>query len=149
MHRTNATVSMKTNLWECHTITGGRNYLLSLLCYEQFRLVDNPQQHQSKHTHSHIFSLFYYMRVTQRISSYCYSVVVLIFYSIHLSFLIKNLSMISSMYSQLNACICVFIWKLMDMYSKWHMRYAFYLYSPSIQKFMVGMWCTKSCNMYQ
>lgn len=32
VHRTNAAISMKTNLWECHTITGGRHYLLSLLC---------------------------------------------------------------------------------------------------------------------
>lgn len=47
-HRAKATVSMKNNLWQCHTLTDAWNYLLSLLCY---KYVEQSFSHKCDNTH--------------------------------------------------------------------------------------------------
>lgn len=47
-HRAKATVSMKNNLWQCHTLTDAWNYLLSLLCY---KYVEQSFSHNCDNTH--------------------------------------------------------------------------------------------------
>lgn len=134
-----ATISMKTNLWECHTITGGRHYLLSLLCYSK------PSTTTSINTHTHptiSLSLFHCMRTTPSLTVQHHTRRK--FYSIHISFPIKIPSMTPLMCLPLHACGSSW----MCVSQKQHMRNACQIFSPPIHRiFMAGMFaCALFCT---
>lgn len=78
---------MKSNLWECHTLTGGRHYLLSLLCYKNMRLSHNLEQQNTslslcRESKTRVGWTYSYLILWEKRIIWLFEVVVVVFCSI-------------------------------------------------------------------